>query len=108
MDQPFVSRTFVVGEQEVVCQFQRPVPRDHDYRCDCQIAFPSRKRAFHGFGIDEVQALLHAMQNAHADILVSDEYQNQGLMWLDMRELGLPLAGGLSTEDFLKSLRNSR
>ncbi|MER9404006.1 hypothetical protein NKI36_08070 [Mesorhizobium caraganae] len=108
MDQPFVSRTFAVGEQEVVCKFQRPVPGDHDYRCDYQIAFPSRTRAFHGFGIDEVQALLAAMQNAHAYILTSDEYQNQGLMWLGMRELGLPLAGGLSTEDFPKSPRNNR
>jgi hypothetical protein len=106
MDQPFVSRTFAMGEKEVVCKFQQPVRGDDDYRCDYQIAFPSRDRAFHGFGIDEVQALLHAMQNAHADILMSDEYQNQGLMWLGMRELGLPLAGGLSTEDFLKPSRN--
>ncbi|WP_412033468.1 DUF6968 family protein [Mesorhizobium sp. CO1-1-8] len=97
MDQPFVSRTFAMGAHEVVCRFQRPIRGDEDCRCDYQIVFPARKRAFRAFGIDEVQALLLAMQMAHAYLLVSDEYKNQGLTWLGMRDLGLPLAGGLTT-----------
>ena len=98
-----------MGEQEIPCIFHRPVREDDDlYRCNYEIAFPSWRRAFRAHGVDEVQALLHAMGMAHADILASDEYQNQGLMWLGTRDLGLPLAGGLSAEDFGKSSRKSR
>jgi hypothetical protein len=98
--EPVASRTFDLRGVEVTCTFGKPQPEGSDYFCEYEIVFPGRNRLFRAFGIDEVQALLHAMQMAHADLLASNEYQVAGLTWLDMRDLGLPLAGGRSPGGF--------
>ena len=101
MDSIFAERRLELSDGgEVIVRFFRPEPRDVDYCCDYQIIWPDRDRRFHGYGIDAVQALILAMQNAHADLLSSPEGKGGRLLWLRERDLGLPLAGGLKPEDF--------
>jgi hypothetical protein len=98
----FIERRLELkGTVGVIVQFLRPVPDKESYRCDYKIIWPDRERIFHGFGIDEVQALILAMQNAHADLLSSTESKTGLLTWCDERDLGLPLAGSLSARDFI-------
>lgn len=98
--QPFVSRTFELGGEQVLCSFDKPVADGDDFRCDYRIVFPTRERRFHAYGVDEVQALTLAMQHAHVDLLSAPERQNEKLLWLDMEDLGLPLPSGLKPADF--------
>jgi hypothetical protein len=97
----FIERRLELeGTEGVLVRFLKPVQDDQDYRSDYQIIWPDRQRIFHGFGIDEVQALLAAMQNAHADLLSTTESKAGRLTWLSERDLGLPLAGSLKPSDF--------
>jgi hypothetical protein len=97
----FIERRLELeGTAGVVVRFLRPVQDDEDYRCDYQIVWPDRERTFHGFGIDEVQAVLSAMQNAHAELLATAESKAGRLTWLGERDLGLPLAGTMKPSDF--------
>jgi hypothetical protein len=97
----FIERRLELkGTQGVVVQFFRPVPDRGDYRCEYKIIWPDRERTFYGMGIDEVQALILAMQNAHADLLSTPESKAGLLTWCGERNLGLPLAGNVSAEDF--------
>jgi hypothetical protein len=98
--QPFVSRTFVLGREQVLCSFDKPVADGNDFRCDYRIVFPTRERRTHAYGVDEVQALTLAMQRAHMDLLSAPERQNEKLLWLDMEDLGLPLASNAQPADF--------
>ena len=93
MADAFIRRRFELGEtSEVVVQFNNPVQRDVDYRCDYEITWPDRKRAFCAFGIDEVQALILALKMVHAELLYSPEGKRGELRWLGSEDLGLPSA----------------
>ena len=96
----FVSRTFMLGREQVVCSFDKPIAHGNDFRCDYRIIFPTRKRRAHGYGVDEIQALTLAMQRAHMDLLSAPERQNAKLLWLDMEELGLPPPSNVQPSDF--------
>jgi len=101
VDTAFIERRMELeGTGGVLVRFLKPVEDEEDYRCDYQIIWPDRERTFHGYGIDEVQALLSAMQNAHADLLSSTESKTGRLTWLGERDLGLPLAGAMKPSDF--------
>lgn len=101
MDSVFVERRLELRDGgDVIVRFFRPLPRDVDFCCDYQISWPDRERRFHGYGIDSVQALWAAMCNAHAQLLSSPESKAGRLLWLGVRDLGLPLAGGFEPEDF--------
>lgn len=104
--QPFVSRTFTLAGQDVLCVFELPVPYGRDFRCDYRITFPTRERRACSYGVDSVQALLLAMQRAHIDLLVSPERREQPLFWLNMEELGLPLPNNATAEDTAPPARN--
>jgi hypothetical protein len=95
MEPAFIERRLELrGKQDVLVRFLRPVRDDENcYRCDYKIIWPDRERTFHGFGIDDVQALMLAMQNAHADLLSSPESKAGLLLWLGERNLGLPMVG---------------
>jgi hypothetical protein len=99
----FIERRLELkGKAEgVIVRFLRPVVDEEDYRCDYKIIWPDRERTFHGFGVDEVQALISAMQNAHADLLSTAESKAGLLTWLGARDLGMPLAGSLTAKDFI-------
>lgn len=99
--QQFIERNFELTKGgQVTIRFFRPEPREVDYCCEYAIIWPDRERRFHGYGIDEVQALLLAMQNAHMDLLASPEGKAGELTWLGMRNLDLPLPKTMATDDF--------
>ncbi|WP_114285910.1 DUF6968 family protein [Candidatus Halocynthiibacter alkanivorans] len=88
----FVQRTFEVDGREVKCRFFRPEECEVDYVCRYEIEWPGQTRSFRGYGVDEVQALLLAMQNAHIELLVARTKQGLRVEWLDQQSLGLPIA----------------
>ena len=95
-DRPSVlERRFESAEGEVVCRFYRPRFDGQDFRCDYEIVWPDRRRASYAMGVDDVQAMLLAMQKAHADLLTSPERAAGGLTWLGQKGLGLPIADTL-------------
>ena len=74
MEEIFVERRLQLSDgAEVVVRFLLPVDDGTCHLCNYTIIWPDRERNFHGAGIDGVQALLHAMCNAHADLLASRE-----------------------------------
>ncbi|HEX4197843.1 MAG TPA: hypothetical protein VHZ26_10405 [Caulobacteraceae bacterium] len=97
---PFLLRTFELGGEQIPCSFERPVADGNDYRCDYQIVFPKRQQRGHAYGVDELQALLLAMQRAHVDLLSAPERRECMLLWLDHEDLGLPLPNNLEASDF--------
>ena len=90
-DRVFVARTFKVDGKEFACRFLRPVLDDQDYRCDIEIDWPKPCTFKHAYGVDEVQALLLAMQRVHVDLLAARENSGKLVSWLDQRSLGLPI-----------------
>jgi len=87
------------GGGQVTVRFSQPRQDGDDYRCEYQIEWPDRQRGFHAYGVDSVQALILAMQNAHVDLLTSAENRSGALSWLGQRELGLPLGESLKPQD---------
>jgi|ERR1700677_286013 len=101
MVEAFVEPRFELGEAaEVIARFGRPVPEGEDYRCEYTIAWPSRTLTSFALGVDGVQALILSMQQAHLELLVSDEARSSQLRWLESEELGLPLPRSVTPEDF--------
>lgn len=103
MDNVILTRQFNLNSGgEVTLSFFRPMPDEDSYRCAYKISWPNREKSFYGVGVDEIQALLLAMQNAHANLLVSPEWKAGQLSWLGDRSigLGLPLAGSLTPKGF--------
>jgi hypothetical protein len=101
MTEIFIQRQFELANgSEVFVRFYRPAPDDDDFRCNYEITWPDRKHAFHAIGIDEVQALILAIQMAHVKLLSSPEAKRGELTWLGTRDLGLPIASSVKPEDF--------
>ena len=97
----FVERRFELGpDHQVTLSLYRPRPDGDAWRCEYRIQWPGRERTFYGAGADSMQALISAMQNAHADLLSSPEAQAGALTWFGERDLDLPLARGFTPEDF--------
>jgi hypothetical protein len=87
----FVKRLFTVNGQEAACSFFQPEADRENFRCRYEIEWPQGALSKHAYGIDEVQALLLAMQRAHIDLLAARENQGQHVSWLDEKSLGLPI-----------------
>jgi hypothetical protein len=98
--EPFVCRHFTLGPEKIDCTFSKPVADGKDFRCDYCIVFPSRVRKACGYGADEVQALLLAMQRAHLDLLTAPERDEIELLWFGMKDLGLPLPPDAVADNF--------
>jgi hypothetical protein len=99
MNQTFVSRQFIVEGSPVECRFSKPQSDGNDFRCLYEIGWPDHPQSRWVYGVDEVQALLLAMQGAHLDLLMSREKRGVEVQWLDMTSLGLPLAQSLRDMD---------
>jgi len=95
----FIQRTFTVDGRDVICRFFPPVAAGVDFECRYEIAWPEGARSCTIFGVDEVQALLLAMQTAHTDLLASRENDGREVSWLDQRSLGLPIAKSIQDWD---------
>ena len=90
-DRTFVARTFEVGGKQILCRFLRPVLDEGDYRCDIEIDWPEPGTSKHAYGVDEVQALLLAMQRVHLDLLAARENRGTDVAWFGDLSLGLPI-----------------
>ncbi len=103
MDEIILTRQFeLTSGGEVVLSFFKPAAFDADYKCSFKITWPDREKIFYGAGVDEIQALLLAMQNAHVYLLASPEWKSGKLSWLGDRSIGLdlPLAASVTLKDF--------
>ena len=94
--EPFVERTINVDGQDIGCRFYRPEADGSSFRCRFEIDWPEGVRSKSAGGVDEVQALLLAMKFAHTDLLAARENDGRKVSWVDDRNLGLPIANGLS------------
>lgn len=56
-----------------------------------EIDWPEGTRSKRAGGVDEVQALLLAMQRAHTDLLSARENHGHTVSWLNERSLGFPV-----------------
>lgn len=88
----FVERRFTIDGQEVACRFYQPEPDGQDYVCRYEIMYADGVRTRRSPGIDQVQALLLAMQYAHTDLLAARDHDGRKITWLDSASLGLPIA----------------
>jgi hypothetical protein len=97
----FVQRQFAVDGQEATCRFFKPIA-DADglsFFCHYEIDWPEGTRSKRAGGVDEVQALLLAMERAHTDLLSARENDGRQVSWLDGRKLWLPIADTLRDWD---------
>ncbi|RLJ40754.1 hypothetical protein BCF46_3324 [Litoreibacter meonggei] len=95
MGEPFVVRVYQIDGQDVECRFFQPKKDRGDYLCRYEIDLQGKPRIFHGYGVDQVQALLLAMQNAHVDLLVLRDRSRRRVEWFGDENLGLPIADGI-------------
>ncbi|QAY78166.1 hypothetical protein [Sphingosinicella sp. BN140058] len=100
MDDRFViRRTFNVDGQKVGCRFSRPKAEGQSYFCRYEIEWPEGTSSRRVGGVDEVQALLLAMQTAHTDLLIAREHDGRQVTFDNRQSLGLPVANALRDWD---------
>ena len=88
----FMQRMISVDGQDVPCRFFKPQADRGDFCCRYEVAWPEGTQSRTIYGVDEVQAMLLAMQSAHTDFLVAREDEGRNISWLGDRRLGLPVA----------------
>jgi hypothetical protein len=93
------ERTFTVDGRELSCRFFRPEEDDGSYFCRYEIDWPEQRRSRRAGGVDEVQAILLAMQLAHSELLAARENDGRAIAWLNDRSLGLPIASSIRDWD---------
>jgi hypothetical protein len=97
----FIERRFDLGQSsEVIVRFAPPVMVGDDFRCEYDIVWPDRTWSSKAPGVDAVQALILAMEKAHVELLASDEFRSGQLSWFGSEDLGMPLPGNVTPEDF--------
>ncbi|PSJ36506.1 hypothetical protein C7I55_25890 [Sphingomonas deserti] len=94
-----IRRTFNVDGQKVGCKFFRPEAEGQSYFCRYEIEWPEGTSSCRVGGVDEVQALLLAMQTAHTDLLVAREHDGRQVLFDNRQSLGLPVANALRDWD---------
>jgi len=87
-----LSRTFDVDGRQVGCRFFQPEQEGGSYFCRYEIDWPEGVRSRRVGGVDEVQAVLLAMQSAHSDFLVAREHDGRLVSFQGRQSLGLPIA----------------
>lgn len=95
-----LERTFNADRESILLEVRKPERDGQDFRCTFRLAGPDLDHEAHAMGVDAVQALLLALQRAHIDLLAYRRDTGRPVQWLDMRELGLPLAGNVTPADF--------
>ena len=92
MQNPFILRVYKVDGNDVECRFFPPEQDRGDYLCRYEIDLPNKPIASRAYGVDQVQALLLAMQKAHVELLVMRDKLGRRVEWLDDENLGLPIS----------------
>ncbi|MFT3722559.1 MAG: hypothetical protein QM773_03145 [Hyphomonadaceae bacterium] len=79
--------------EHVLLEILEAHPDGVNWRCGYHVTGLNQDAfSFYGMGVDAVQALHIAMQNAASILYTSEEYKAGRLTWLGMRNLGLPTA----------------
>lgn len=99
LNKPFVERTINVDGQNVGCRFFQPEPDGSSFFCRYEIDWPEGVLSRRAGGVDEVQAMLLAMQLAHTDLLSAREKDGRTVSSLDERSLGFPIASSIRDWD---------
>lgn len=95
MSLPFIIREFEVDGEQVECRFYQPEKAEVDFLCRYRIEWPEGAKEKKTYGVDQVQALLLAMQNAHAELLFAREKEKRRVEFLEDENLSLPLASSV-------------
>jgi hypothetical protein len=95
MSVPFIVREFEVDGKSVECRFFQPEEYKVDYVCRYEIDWPNNVVTSQSYGVDQVQALLLAMQKAHVELLLARSKKGLRVEWLEEENLGLPIASGI-------------
>ena len=95
-----LERSFHAKGETVTLRVEKPKPDGADFRCEYAIEGGGLERRSYGMGVDSIQALLLALSRAHLDLLCARRDGGLSLMWLDMRDLGLPLPDNSKASDF--------
>ena len=88
----FIQRVINIDGQDVPCRFFKPEADRGNFCCRLEVGWPEGTQSRTIYGVDEVQALLLAMQTAHTYLLVAREQDGRNVSWLGERRLGLPVA----------------
>lgn len=100
---PIAERSFESPDGLVRLQIWAPRPDEKDWRCDYSIEGPEGVKPGYGMGVDAVQALYLALQDAHVALLMSAHGRSGRLTWLEQTDLALPLPIYLSADDVRSS-----
>lgn len=84
-------RVFKVDGRDVECCFFKADEDRGSFFCRYQIGWPEGAKMRRAGGVDEVQAILLAMMNAHTDLLAARNMDGRLVEWLDGQSLGLPV-----------------
>jgi len=96
----FIRRSFTVDGQAATCRFFQPIEESTgEFSCRYEIEGSEGVSSKHAYGVDEVQALLLAMQRAHIDLLAARENHGRDVSWLGERSLGLPIPDSIRDWD---------
>jgi hypothetical protein len=95
----FIQRVVEVDGQDVACRFFKPEADRGDFFCLFEVDWPEGARSRRIYGVDEVQALILAMQSAHTDLLVARKDYGRKVSFLGKRRLGFPVADVLRDLD---------
>lgn len=90
-DEVIARRTFKIDGHDAECLFFKPDEDRGSYFCRYQIEWPEGAKMRRAGGVDEVQALLLGMMNAHTDLLAARNMDGRRIEWLDGESLGLPV-----------------
>ena len=93
------QRTFTVDGRDLNCRLFRPEEDNGSFFCQFEIDWPQHKSSRRAGGVDEVQAILLAMQMVHGELLAVRENDGRRVTWLNDRSLGLPIAESIRDWD---------
>jgi hypothetical protein len=97
----FVEQKFELGKTAcVVVRFGRPAADGDAFACEYKIVWPARVHSSRAWGLDQVQALILAMEKAHVELLASDAARSGQLRWAASGDFGLPLPSSVNPKDF--------
>jgi hypothetical protein len=95
----FIQRVITVDGQDVSCRFFRPEVGRGDFGCRFELDWPEGTETRVIYGVDEAQALLLAMRNAHGLLLIARERHGRTISWFGEHDLGLPIHDGVDDSD---------
>lgn len=75
-----------------------PEPTQDDFECECRLVDGSgQTRAWKGYGVDGIQAMLHALMIASAELDLIARQSGGTVFWLEGNGHGLPPPGAFPT-----------